>query len=146
MNNRGFTLLEVVIVLGLIAVILSFTFAISIPTRVNENLILDQNIYKIANDITYAKEYAKANNVTVGFTIDTVNKAYFIKRGNFFLLYEKIPDEYALHSSFNNNEFYITNTGRVNHTGTIRLRNNNGYSATLTVTFVTGRVQVTTND
>ncbi|SES63616.1 prepilin-type N-terminal cleavage/methylation domain-containing protein [Anaerobranca gottschalkii] len=148
MDKRGFTLLELLMVLGITTIIIFFTLSISLSTRRDERILLDQYIHMIANDIIYAKEYAIANNVTLVFLVDSKNKRYLVYRGNFILLEQKLPDDYEIRGIFANvhSSFTISNLGYVDRFGSITISNKYGEIRRITITIKTGRVKVMLDD
>jgi len=144
MDKKGFTLLEITMTMAVLALV--FLVIFSLPTKVTDQLTMEQSIYQIANDIIYAKEYAKSHNVTLGFTLSTVDSFYVIRRGDEVIVKAYIPKEYTISTGFSKNEFYINNTGGVNLFGSITLTDNKGKQVWLTTTIKTGRVKVYLND
>ena len=140
MCKKGFTLIELVITVGIISLLLVLTMAMTV--KFPEDYYMEQHGYMIANDIIYAMEYAKTYNVTLGFTIDIANNQYLIKRGNDILVYRELPKDYNIYTGFERNEFYITNLGRVNRFGSITINNEKGKYVKITTTIRTGRVLV----
>ncbi|SHJ68823.1 prepilin-type N-terminal cleavage/methylation domain-containing protein [Anaerobranca californiensis DSM 14826] len=148
MDKRGFTLLELLMVLGVLTIVIFFTISISISTKRNEKILLDQHIHMIANDIIYAKEYAIANNLSLVFFVDSANKRYFVYRGNFVLLEQSLPEDYQINAVFANihSSFTISNLGYVDRFGSITITNRYGERRKLTITIKVGRVKVIVDD
>lgn len=142
MGQKGFTFLELTITLAVLALVFALMF--SMPTDTTDHLTLEQSIYQLANDIIYAKEYAKTHNITLVFTISTIDKFYRIRRGDEEILRGYIPEEYRITVAFSNsgNQFFINNTGGVNAYGSITLTDSNGKSMKMITTIKTGRVRV----
>ncbi|QNO16094.1 prepilin-type N-terminal cleavage/methylation domain-containing protein [Alkalicella caledoniensis] len=144
MDERGFTLLEITITMAVLSLV--FLLVFSLPTKATDHLTMEQTIYQIANDIIYAKEYAKTHTVTLGFTISTRDSYYVINRGNKEILKGYIPKEYTISTGFARNEFYINNSGGVNLFGSITLTDKDGKQIWLTTTITSGRVKVYLNE
>lgn len=144
MDKKGFTILEVIMALGLFSLIILTILSISMKT--DEKPLLEQRVYKLASDITYAKEYARTNNMGLDFVIDEVNRMYYVRRGNFELLREELPKDYTIHCTLSTNQIYINNLGRIRANSSIRINNKHGHVGTIFMSVETGRVRVEFND
>lgn len=130
--------------LGLFSLIVLMILSISMKT--DEKQLLEQRVNKLASDITYAKEYARTNNIGLVLVIDEVNRNYYILRGNMVLLREELPKDYTIHCSLATNQIYINNLGRIRANSRIRINNQHGHVGTIFMSVETGRVRVEFND
>ena len=142
MDKKGFTLIEVILALGLFSLIL-FTL-LSFSLNNDESMLLEQNVNKLANDLRFAKEYARTNNIGLDFVIDVRNNIYFVRRGNTEILREQLPKDYSI--SGYRNQIYVNNLGRIQATNNITIINKEGKYGVIYLSTQTGRVRVEIND
>ena len=142
MDKKGFTLIEVILALGLFSLIL-FTL-LSFSLNNDESMLLEQNVNKLANDLRFAKEYARTNNIGLDFVIDVRNNVYFVRRGNTEILREQLPKDYSI--SGYRNQIYVNNLGRIQATNNITIINKEGKYGVIYLSTQTGRVRVEIND
>lgn len=143
-NKKGFTLLEIIVSIGLFSLIL-VTF-LSFSIKKDERAILEQNVHKLANDIRFAKEYARTQNMGFDFVIDVVNNEYYLRRGSNVVIREQLPKEYGIYYTGFKNQFYINNLGRIKENSRITIINTNGEIGMIVMSVSTGRVRVEMDD
>lgn len=75
MNNKGFTLIESLVVLSILAIVTSFTFIVSQPDRLQINYFFSQ----LKADLFVTQQYAISHGQEITFSIDPNNHLYYVR-------------------------------------------------------------------
>lgn len=119
MNNKGFTLIETLLVLLIVAIISSTTFIYLKPQRFffENQLFLSQ----LQSDFYMAQQYAIAHQQEVTVLIDINQNRYYI-RGKFdgvLLIERTFPPSVSIQPSSLPLNFIFLSDGNVNHFGSL---------------------------
>lgn len=135
LGERGFTLMEMLIVIGTISIILSFSlFTLKSFTDVVQKRTF---IHQLKADIYYAHSYAINRKETVVFSFSPSSNKYeaVLRDSGDLLLRRKFPNSiYIAHTNLES--FTITPAGTVSNFGTVTFRQN---QQTIKITFYIGR-------
>ncbi|MBS4217161.1 GspH/FimT family pseudopilin [Bacillus sp. FJAT-49711] len=134
-NNKGFTLLEVLIVISVMTIIFSFSFFTmkSFWGLMQKNMFLNQ----LQSDIYFAHSYAINQQETIIFRFSSINQQYqaVTKDTNDVMIQRKFPAAIKIVES-NIPSFSITPDGNVSNFGTMILSIN---EKRVKITFYIGR-------
>lgn len=115
MNEKGFTLAETLLVLGVISIILLIVsksiFSIS------DTMLTKQFIEQLKTDLSYAQSRALSTSEKVWITFDVHNDVYYINSSNFYLK-RKLPT-YATFTFSNFSNLWFNQLGNTSQSGTI---------------------------
>ncbi|WP_032121694.1 prepilin-type N-terminal cleavage/methylation domain-containing protein [Clostridium amazonitimonense] len=133
LKKKGFTLIEVLVALGLLSIAFSITYA---PINLIKRSIKDTEIeyYKTSmlSLISYSSKYCKVNN-QIGYIEleDKTNNINFVV-GTKVINHISIPKGYELMLVGNSKIFKVQNNGTID-AGTIKFKDSNGKLHSITI-------------
>ncbi|MBS4194648.1 competence type IV pilus minor pilin ComGD [Lederbergia citri] len=135
-REDGFTLLEVMIVITVMTIILSFSFftLTSFWALMQKNMFLNQ----LQSDLYYAHAYALNRQETINFRFTRITQQYEAasKDSNKMIIQRKLPAAINIDRETNLSSFTITPDGNVSNFGTMIL---NVKGKKVKITFYIGR-------
>jgi prepilin-type N-terminal cleavage/methylation domain-containing protein len=147
-SSRGFTLIEMIIILGIMAILLTIAYPNFQRYYINGNL--RSAARDIMGDISAMKEGAMAHNVQLSMILNKDANSYTIPRlppGNPVELITKSPASFGQGVQLTGTDFETGNTitfltrGTLSQGGNISLTNSRGSTATITCN-LSGRTYV----
>ncbi|MCR2820383.1 competence type IV pilus minor pilin ComGD [Lederbergia panacisoli] len=134
-NNKGFTLLEVLIVISVMTIIFSFSFFTlkSFWVMMQKNMFLNQ----LQSDIYFGHSYALNQKETIIFRFSRINQQYeaVMRDTNKVIIKRKLPASIRIVET-NLPSFAITPEGNVSNFGTMVISVND---KRMKITFYIGR-------
>lgn len=138
-KRRGYTLLEIIVVLALLAILLS----ISVPSmRIMENFKEKREIKIFRRDIISAKNKAIMEGTIYILSIERKNNRYVITNRSKIIKDVKLVYWEILTGNTFNNKIKFTAAGSPDRGGRLRLKNKKGKIIKLTILPVTGKLNI----
>jgi len=136
----GITLLELVIVVSIIAVLLTFSFPALGSLR--QNLLLRNGARRVASLVRLARVEALNSGDTVRVTFDRTNNRILYRRGSDPTQIHLLPQGVRIAgTNFPNNRLHVFSSGTPDRGGTVTLNSLDRYLYAI-VTPVTARVRI----
>lgn len=138
MNKKGYTLIEIITVLSLIAILIG----LSVPKITNDFGYLDNSSEELLRDVRYIQtEVMKNPSNSYRINVNSIEHSYYIvnSRNNEVLKSVKLKDRYAI-SYTGTGDLYFNSNGTPIHPGTYRITDTRlNKSKEITVVVATGR-------
>lgn len=142
-TNKGFTLIELVIVIGMISVFLSFSLInISNYRKLNNNIDVELFSNSLLNYINNSKEYCRDNNIGGYIYFDVERNLIVLACGIREINNLPLPDGFSLQEIGRGNKIMITNIGTTGSSCTIKLKDREGNAHDITMCVGTEYVDI----
>lgn len=121
LNNRGYTLIEMTIVLMIIAVVSSITFGNMKSTY--DTVKRNEFIYQFQEDLYYAQQRAISHHLSTSVVILINSKEYVIRQGGVVILRRKFDNNITFTPvSLALNDISFLNDGNASRSGTLLIK------------------------
>ena len=147
-NKRGYTLIELIVVIALIGIVLSVAIpSFTIMSRTAEK----KELMEFKRDLIFTRNSAVMDNQVYYFKINDVENQYTIfkntKEGKSIIIKKKkLVNGIILKTNNLSNEVAFYPTGSPNKAGTIELSNKKGEKIYITITPATGKISLKFNE
>ncbi len=141
-NNKGYTLIELIVVLAILSIVVFITFG---NLNINQDILLSKCANQLANDIRYIQRKTiteKQTNYKINANYAANNTGYTINLGYKIIESVKFDKGITYTSNFTGPMLSFNLLGRPSNSGTYTLRNSKGKTINITVVPSTGRVRI----
>lgn len=142
-KNKGFTLIELILVLGIISIFLSFSLInIGGYRKLNNEIDVDLFSNSLLNYINDSKEYCRYNNTGGHIYFDSERNLITLNIGIREINKLALPDGFSLKEVGKDNKIKITNIGTTGSSCTIKFKDRKGETHDITMCVGTEYVQI----
>lgn len=133
-KNKGFTLIELILVLGIVSVLLSFSLInIGGYRKLNNKIDTDFFSNSLLNYINNSKGYCRDNNIGGYIYFDIERNLITLVCGIREINNLPLPDGFNLQESGRENKIIITNIGTTGSSCTIKFKDRQGETHNITM-------------
>jgi len=142
-KSKGFTLLELILVLGMISIFFSFSLInIGGYRKLNNKIDVELFSNSLLNYINNSKEYCRDNGISGYIYFDSERNLITLNCGIKQISSLPLPDGFSLKEVILDNKIKITKTGTTGSSCTIKFKDREGESHDITMCVGTEYVQI----
>lgn len=124
MKKKGYTLIELVAVIGILAILLSSGLTVvKMLTHLKEELETEDVIYEVNNILSYAKSYARKEKCGLIIKFDSANSVINLYKNTTLITKKKINSQFKITTNIDKG-INITEDGYIKKSGTISIEVN----------------------